>query len=438
MVTVHLRMWPLHGCGLPDGDPGSQLLGGGGGDGAEGEGVLLKAEAGAFDARQSLCSCAHALNGSAAPSCAPSAAGCSTSMGLPGRGGCEQQRSSSCVSHVLRNGHGPSASDTVGPPPPPRPPPAQALSRLLALSPPSLSIPHVVLYSDLGFDVSRSHGGQLLVCCEAYEHSPPVFAVVRSLRARDLGVALCFVTHPNVAILTSLQFSHCANHLVLGYGRAIAVQPQTPPTPPDAPEGPARANGGLMSAGVHARGAGALRAYDGAGGLGWGQPRPENGGGQSRLDRLAQQGSIEEPPHEAAQQGSVVVRVLRLPDDLRARAGRAPNRALTAGHDGTRATPPPLSTWPPPAGTSWPPEGAAERRRLSVTMEESERLKVRSPIDESNAALAFPIGVGPATFAYATKQGRVRLLEVVGRRAAHDGAPPRARPGASSEPMDLS
>lgn len=56
-------------------------------------------------------------------------------------------------------------------------------------------------------------------------------------------------------------------------------------------------------------------------------------------------------------------------------------------------------------------------------MEALQVTAVHSPQDESNAALTHPHGhASPAVYAYATKQGRVRLLEVVSRRTAADAA----------------
>jgi hypothetical protein len=62
---------------------------------------------------------------------------------------------------------------------------------------------------------------------------------------------------------------------------------------------------------------------------------------------------------------------------------------------------------------------ADARAAVRLDWSAAEVLVVRSPVDESNAALAHPLGSagGPVAYAYATKQGRVRLLELGGRAA---------------------
>lgn len=268
---------------------------------------------------------------------------------------------------------------------------------------PLLCLPRVSLFSDVGFDVSAHDGGQLLVTCEVHgDVLAPMLAVVTSLRASSLGAALLHIRLPSIAILTSVQFSRGASHLLLGYGRSTGasarVQPSHEPRQAHQAQQPRLTFGALRARVDAAAGAGARQRQS--------APPPQ--------EQRQQQPIPPQPPQLR------VLRVLRLPPlralaELaaaanRARARSASPRAAPAASDGIEN---------PAAGGAklWPSESARAVRQL-VGFDELEVFAVDSPtMEESNAALAHPHGQqSPAAYAYATKQGPVRLLEVVGRR----------------------
>lgn len=108
------------------------------------------------------------------------------------------------------------------------------------------------------------------------------------------------------------------------------------------------------------------------------------------------------------------MQLLRLPS-LSGLAGTAPCTQLT-GWVGQPAI--------APQGMSWPPESAAEMMGRLSTVADLEVLSVCSHTDEANSSLAHPLAAagGAVAFAYATKQGRVRLLEVLSRLSRDDVA----------------